>query len=51
VDVVIPVYRDYKCALACIGSMLASLPPGVRCIVVEDGSPETALIEELRGLA
>jgi GT2 family glycosyltransferase len=51
VDVVIPVYRGHKQMLACIGSVLGSLPPGARCIVVEDASPETALMEELRGLA
>jgi GT2 family glycosyltransferase len=51
VDVVISVYRGHKRTMACIRSVLASLPTGARCIVVEDASPETALIAKLRGLA
>ena len=37
--------------LACIRSVLASLPADARCIVVEDASPETGLIAALQGLA
>ena len=51
VDVVIPVYRGHSQTLVCIRSVLASLPPGARCIVVEDASPEPALVDELRSLA
>ena len=41
IDVVIPVYRGRDRTLACIRSVLASLPADARCIVVEDASPET----------
>jgi GT2 family glycosyltransferase len=51
IDVVIPVYRGRAQTLACIKSVLASLPRGVRCIVVEDASPEPALVDALRSLA
>ncbi len=51
VDVVIPVYRGRAQTLACIKSVLASLPKGARCIVVEDASPEPALVDALRSLA
>ena len=44
IDVVISVYRGHGRTLACIRSVLASLPTDARCIVVEDASPETALI-------
>ena len=51
VDIVIPVYRGRAQTLACIDSVLASLPPGARCIVVEDASPEPKLVDALRSLA
>jgi GT2 family glycosyltransferase len=51
IDVVIPVYRGKSQTLSCIKSVLASQPRGVRCIVVEDASPEPDLVEELQGLA
>ncbi len=51
VDVVIPVYRGRAQTLACIKSVLASLPKGARCIVVEDASPEPTLVDALRSLA
>lgn len=50
VDVVIPVYRGCQQTLACIKSVLATLPAGARCIVVEDASPETKLVEALNAL-
>ena len=50
VDVVIPVYRGVDQTLACIASVLVTLPTGARCIVVEDASPETRLIEALSEL-
>jgi GT2 family glycosyltransferase/glycosyltransferase involved in cell wall biosynthesis len=51
VDVVIPVYRGYEPTMACIKSVLASLPKDARCIVVEDASPEARLVEALTELA
>ena len=37
--------------LAWIRSVLASLPADARCIVVEDASPETSLVDALQALA
>jgi GT2 family glycosyltransferase len=51
VDVVIPVYRGHAQTVSCIDSVLASLPAGAHCIVVEDASPEPKLVEELQHLA
>ncbi len=51
IAVVIPVFRGHEQTLACIDSVLASLPATARCIVVEDASPEAKLVEVLRGLA
>ncbi|MGA9016927.1 MAG: glycosyltransferase [Acetobacteraceae bacterium] len=51
VAVVIPVFRGHAQTLACIDSVLASLPTAARCIVVEDASPETKLVDALSGLA
>ncbi len=51
VDVVVPVYRGCEQTLACIESVLASLPAGARCIVVDDASPEAGLVDALQALA
>jgi GT2 family glycosyltransferase/glycosyltransferase involved in cell wall biosynthesis len=51
VDVVIPVYRGRDETLACIDSVRASLPRGTRLIVVDDASPDPALVAALDGLA
>ena len=51
IDVVIPAYRGRDRTLACIDSVLTSLPTGARCIVVEDASPEAGLVEALQELA
>jgi hypothetical protein len=51
VDVVIPAYRGRDRTLACIDSVLTSLPTAARCIVVEDASPEAELVEALQELA
>ncbi|MEJ0019446.1 MAG: glycosyltransferase [Acetobacteraceae bacterium] len=51
VDVVIPVYRGREQTLACIRTVLASLPEGARCIVVDDASPEIGLADALQDLA
>ncbi len=51
VDVVIPVYGGCAETLACIGSVLATLPRGARLIVVDDASPDPALLDALQSLA
>ncbi len=51
IDVIIPVYRGCDQTLACIRSVLAALPAGARCIVVDDASPEPRLVDALRRLA
>jgi GT2 family glycosyltransferase len=51
IDVVIPVYRGLDQTLACIRSVLASLPKGVRCVVIDDASPEAKTVDALRDLA
>ncbi|MGI4942446.1 MAG: glycosyltransferase [Janthinobacterium lividum] len=43
VDVVIPVYRGLQDTLACLASVLASVPRGTRVVVVDDASPEPEL--------
>lgn len=49
-DVVIPVYRGVAETMACLASVLASLPRGSRLIVVDDGSPEVELSVALDGV-
>ena len=51
VDVVIPVYRGHDQTIACIDSVLASLPADVRCYVVDDASPDACLADALSELA
>jgi len=51
VDVVIPVYRGRSQTLACLGSVLASIPRGTRVWVVDDASPEQDLVVALQALA
>ena len=51
VDVVIPVYRGLAETLACLASVLASIPRGTRIYVVEDASPEPDLAAALDTLA
>ena len=51
VDVVVPVYRGTAETLACLDSVLASLPKGARVIVVDDASPEPALVSAVAALA
>ena len=50
VDVVIPVYRGLDRTLACIHSVLDTVPAGTRAIVVDDASPEPALSAALVAL-
>ncbi len=51
VDVVVPVYRDRAATLACLASVLETLPPGARVWVVDDASPEPDLAAAVRALA
>ncbi len=50
VTVVVPVYRHLRRTLDCIESVLASVPAGTRLVVVEDASPDAALVQALAGL-
>jgi GT2 family glycosyltransferase/glycosyltransferase involved in cell wall biosynthesis len=48
---VVPVYRGLEQTMACLGSVLDTVPDGTRIIVVDDASPEPALAEAVRTLA
>ena len=50
-DVVIPVYRHLRRTLDCIRSVRETIPSGSRIVVVEDASPEPALVRALDELA
>ncbi len=50
-DIIIPVYRDHAATLACLDSVLAARPRGVRVIVIDDATPEPALAAALDRLA
>ncbi|MGH7156429.1 MAG: glycosyltransferase, partial [Acetobacteraceae bacterium] len=47
VDIVIPVHGAPSTSLACLDSVLATISPANRVIVVDDASPETALADAL----
>ncbi len=51
VDVVIPVYRGLRATLACIESVLATVPAEVGVLVIDDASPEPELSAALKELA
>jgi len=51
VDVVIPVYRGLAATLACIGSVVETVRAPNRIWVVNDASPEPALVAALEGFA
>jgi GT2 family glycosyltransferase len=51
VDVVIPAYRGLSQTLACLDSVLATIPRGTRVWVIDDASPEPDLVAALEGLA
>ena len=51
VDVVIPVHGGMAVTLACLHSVLPSLPPGARLHVVDDAGPDPALLAVLQGMA
>ena len=50
VDVVVPVYRHLRRTIECLEGVLASVPAGTRLVVVEDASPDEALIRALVAL-
>jgi GT2 family glycosyltransferase len=50
-DVVIPVYRGLSSTLACIECVVETVPAATRIWVVNDASPEPALVEALEHLA
>ncbi len=47
VDVVVPVYRHLRRTIECLESVLANVPAGTRLVVVEDASPDEALVQAL----
>jgi GT2 family glycosyltransferase len=51
VCVVIPVYRGRDTTLACVRSVLATLRPTDRVVVVNDASPDADLVADLASLA
>lgn len=51
VDVVVPVYRGLDMTVACLQSVLASLPTRSRLIIIDDCSPEPGLPQALDTLA
>jgi GT2 family glycosyltransferase len=51
VAVVIPVHRGEALTLACIASVLETVPKGAHVIVVEDASPEPGLVSALLAMA
>jgi GT2 family glycosyltransferase len=51
VDIIIPVHGGERVVDACLDSVLSTLPPVARVIVVDDASPEPALAQTLSALA
>ncbi len=51
VDVVVPAYRGRAQTLACLDSVLATVPRGTRVWVIDDASPEPDLVAALESLA
>ncbi len=51
VDVVIPVYRGLHHTMACLDAVLATVPRTTGIVVVEDASPEPALVAALQAAA
>ena len=51
VDVVVPAYRNRAQTLACLHSVLATVPRGTRVWVIDDASPEPDLVAALEALA
>jgi GT2 family glycosyltransferase/glycosyltransferase involved in cell wall biosynthesis len=51
IAVVIPVYRNLAATRACLTSVLSTIGPGDRVIVVDDASPEADLVAYVTALA
>lgn len=51
VDVVVPIYRGLAQTLACLASVLDTVPSGTRVLAVDDASPEPELVEAVRAIA
>lgn len=51
VDVIIPVYGGRRVTLDCVASVLATVAPPHRVVVVNDASPEPELVADLARLA
>ena len=51
VDVVVPAYRGRAQTLACLHSVLETVPRGTRVWVIDDASPEPDLVAALEALA
>jgi GT2 family glycosyltransferase/glycosyltransferase involved in cell wall biosynthesis len=51
VAVVVPVHGGGGVTLACLDALLATLPAGCRAIVIDDASPDDALVQALQSLA
>ncbi len=51
VCVIVPVYRGERVTLDCLAAVLATLAPPHRLVVVDDASPEPALVAALEQLA
>ena len=50
-DVVVPVFKHLRRTLDCLESVLAVMPKGGRLVVVEDRSPDAALVAALIAMA
>ncbi|MCQ8278169.1 glycosyltransferase [Acetobacteraceae bacterium KSS8] len=50
-DVVVPVFKHLRRTLDCLESVLAAMPEGGRLVVVEDRSPDGALVSALVSMA
>ncbi|MCQ8239653.1 glycosyltransferase [Rhizosaccharibacter radicis] len=50
-DVVVPVFRDRRLTLACLASVLDTVPAGTGLVVVDDATPEPELASALDALA
>ncbi len=51
IDVVVPVHGGMRATLACLDSVMATLPPGSRVHVVDDAGPDPALAAALDQMA
>lgn len=49
--VIIPVYGDYAATMACLKSVLETIPASVELVVIDDASPERSIVRALDRLA